>query len=118
MALSLFKSPTEEPWERFSQAIARALADASGDFERRYDRRIALGSPVKISEAGGDMIRVPIEVRGGTPEYAVAYLHAKGINGWLNHDRIRRIAEEAVAAAAPYGTTPPRVPGETVITYP
>ncbi len=118
MAFSFLKSPSEEPWDRFSHAVGRALADASGEFSRQYNRRIALGSPVKISEAHDDVIRVPIEVRGGAPEYAIAYLHAKDIGGRLNHERIRRIAGEAVSTAEPYATTPPREPGETVITYP
>jgi hypothetical protein len=120
MALSFFKSATEAPWDQFSRAMGQALAAASEEFSRQHDRQIALGSPVKIAEPGADIIRVPIEVRGGTPQYAIAYLHAKDtdIRGRLDHERIRRIAGEAVAAAAPYATTPPRVPGETVLTYP
>src|SRR5687767_14054868 len=118
MAFSFFKSSTEEPWDRFSRAMGRALDDAAGEFNRQYDRRIVLGSPVKISEPRADIIRVPVVVRGGTAEFAVACLHATEIGGKLDYERIRRIVDEAVAVAATHGTTPPRTPGQTVITYP
>lgn len=118
MALPFFKSRTEETWDRFSHAMNSALADASAQFIRDHNRRIALGSPVKVAEDGGDIIRVPIEVRGGVPQYAVAYLIVKDINRPLNRERIRQIAEEAVRIAEPYATTPPKEPGAAVLTYP
>ena len=118
MALSIFKSPDEEPWDRFSHQMNRALASASGDFQRRYNRTVRLGSPVKVAEAGGDVIRVPVEVRGGAREYSVAYLHVKEIPKRLDGSRIQAIARDAVKAAEPFGETPPAKPGETVLTYP
>ena len=118
MALSIFKSPDEEPWDRFCNRMERALAAASGEFRRRHDRQIALGSPVKLAEAGEDVIRAPIEVRGGPREYSVAYLHVKNVEGRLDERRLASIAQEAVRAAEPYAEAPPEKPGQTVLTYP
>ena len=118
MALSLFKSPQEEPWERFSRAMDRALKSASADFSRRFNRTVRLGSPVKLAEAGADVIRVPVEVRGGPRQYAVAHIHIKDIDKKPDGGRIQALAREAVRAAEPYGEAPPAKPGETVLTYP
>lgn len=118
MALSLFKSPTEEPWDRFSNRMNRALRAAAGDFSRRHNRSIGLGSPVRVAEPDGDVIRAPIEVRGGPREYAVAYLHVKDLGGKPDPRRIDAIARAAVQAAEPYAETPPAKPGETMLTYP
>ncbi len=118
MALSIFKSPTEEPWDRFCQQMDRALRSASADFSRRHERSLRLGSPVKVPAGEEDAIRVPIEVRGGRREYAVAYLEAKRLDGKLDRRRLDTIAREAAQAAEPYATEPPAKPGDVLLTYP
>lgn len=118
VAHALFKSISETPWDVFSQAMSKALASAGADFARRHDRTLGLGSPVKLSEAGGDIIRLPIEVRGGRREYAIAYLHIKGVERKPDAARVRALAEEAVRIAEPYALTPPEKPGQVVLNYP
>jgi hypothetical protein len=117
MALSIFKSPVEEPWDRFSTKVNRALESASLELRARYQRHLRLGSPVKISEDQGDMIRVPIEVRGGTRQYAVAYLEVHNLRGQPDERRIEAIARDAALAALPYAQTPPEKPGDVVFRY-
>lgn len=118
MALSIFKSSTEEPWDRFCHTMGRALDAASAEFRGRHNRRLALGSPVKVGEEGGDITRVPVEVRGGAREYAIAYLHVKSLAGKSDARRMAAVAQEAVRAAEPYAAEPPAKPGRLVITYP
>lgn len=118
MALSLFKSANETPWDRFSHAMDHALTGASGEFRRQHHRRLALGSPVRIAEAGGDVVRLPIEVRGGVREYAIAYLHVVDVREKPNSARLQEIARDAVQAAEPFAESPPAKPGETVLRYP
>ncbi len=118
MALSIFKSRDEEPWDRFCRRMDRALQSASADFSRRHERWLRLGSPVKVAAEGGDVIRAPIEVRGGRREYAIAYLHVKQPDGRVDERRLDAIAREATQAAEPYATEPPAKPGEVVLSYP
>ena len=118
MALSIFKSPDEEPWDRFCRKMDGALQAASADFSRRHERWLRLGSPVKVSDEGGDVIRAPIEVRGGRREYAIAYLHVKEGDGKVDPRRLEAIAREAAQTAEPYATEPPAKPGEVLLTYP
>jgi len=118
MALSIFKSRDEEPWDRFCQRMDRALQAASADYRRRHQRSLMLGSPVKVAGEGGDLIRAPIEVRGGRREYAFAYLQAKLADGKLDQRRLDAIARDAARAAEPYATEPPAKPGDVLLTYP
>jgi hypothetical protein len=117
---SIFTSPQETPWDRFSKQMNTALRSASAQFAMKTKRRIALGSPVKISEAGGDLIRVPIEMKGGNREFSVAYLHVKSpeIDGVLNNGRLNDIARAAVQASEPYVDRMPDKPIDVVLTYP
>ena len=119
MALSIFKSPTETPWDRFSHRMDRALDSASSAFKARHQRHLRLGSPVKMPGGDDDIIRVPIEVRGGPYEYAIAYLEAHSSD--LEKSDSRRmdaIAREAAQAAEPYLDRRPEKPGEVVFRYP
>ena len=118
MALSIFKSRSEEPWDRFSHRMNRALETASAAFRQRHRRELRLGSPVKVSGTDADIIRAPIEVCGGTREYAIAYLEAKGLDGKLDDRRLEAIARAAAEAAEPYAERPPDKPGDVVLTYP
>jgi hypothetical protein len=118
MALSIFKSPNEEPWDRFSHRMNRALDSASVELKNRHQRRLQLGSPVKMPGEAADVIRVPIEMRGGTREYAVAYLDINDLRGNPDQRRLETIAREAVQAALPYAHTPPEKPGDVLLTYP
>lgn len=120
MALLFFKSQSEAPWDRFHQEMNRFLASAAAPFAQRHDRRLRLGSPVRVAEPGGDVIRLPVEVVGGTREYSIAYLVVKAgdLNGKLNAARLRAIAEELVSAAEPYAETAPSHPGATIVRYP
>lgn len=118
MAPSFLKSKSETPWDRFSHAMNRALQSAGAEFARRHERGLALGSPVKIAEAGGDTIRVPIEVKGGPREYAVAYLHVRDAASAPDAAKLRTLAQEAARIAEPFGATPPEKPGQAVLSYP
>ena len=119
MALSIFKSKQEEPWDRFHQRMGRALESASGGFRRQRGRYLYLGSPVKLGTAEGDIIRAPIEVRGGTDEYAIAYVHARAAElGKADARRMETIAREAAQAAEPHLEQRPEKPGEVVFSYP
>jgi|GEM_PF-2138552 len=118
MAPPIFKSNDELPWDRFTAYFSRLLRSESGDFTRRHQRTVALGSAVKITDAGSDTIRVPVEVRGGTREYAVAYLHIRHLADKLDRARLQSLVEEAVRVADAHPTTPPRIPGDVVLTYP
>jgi hypothetical protein len=118
MALSIFKSTDEVPWDRFSNRLARILRSESGGFTRRHHRTVALGSPVKITEAGSDLIRIPLEVRGGPREYAIAYLHVRHMDNKLDERRLQSIVEEAIRAADAHPASPPADPGALVLTYP
>ena len=119
MALTIFKSKQEEPWDRFSHRMDRALDSASSAFKRRQNRYLRLGSPVKLPGGDSDIIRVPIEVRGGLHEYAIAYLEAPdGQLGKADARRMDVIAREAAQAAEPYLDRRPDKPGEVVFRYP
>jgi hypothetical protein len=119
MALAFFKSPQEEPWDRFSHRMDRALDAASSTFKARHNRHLRLGSPVKLPGGESDVIRVPIEVRGGPYEYAIAYLETRGGElGKADGRRMDAIAREAAQAAAPYLDARPEKPGEVVFRYP
>lgn len=118
MAFSIFKSPNEEPWDRFSHRMRRALDAASVEFRDRHQRHLALGSPVKVAADGGDLIRVPIEVRGGPSQYAIAYLHVTRMDAKDDNRRMEAVAQEAVRAAEPYAAEPPAKPGQLMISYP
>ena len=119
MALALFKSRQEAPWDRFSRGMDRALDSASSAFKRRHNRHLRLGSPVKLPGGDDDIIRVPIEVRGGPYEYAIAYVEARGSDlEKADTRRMDAIAREAAQAAEPYLDKRPEKPGEVVLHYP
>jgi hypothetical protein len=103
MALSIFKSASEAPWDRFSHRMDRALDAASVEFKSKHRRHLRLGSPVRLGGATSDIIRVPIEVHGGRHEYAIAYLEVKDLkDGSVDSRRLETIAMEAASAAQPY----------------
>lgn len=118
MALSFFKSPNEEPWDRFSHRMNRALEAASVELKQKHQRRLQLGSPVKMPGDTADLIRVPIEVRGGAPEYAIAYLEIDELGGRADQRKLETIAMDAVQAALPYAQAPPEKPGDILFRYP
>lgn len=118
MAGNPFKSATETPWESFTKEMNRTLRSVSHDLLSRHNRRITLGSPVKLSGTEGDVVRMPVEVRGGPREYSVAFLHVNGVNRKLDSHRMQAIAREIVSIAEPFITTPPAKPNQAVITYP
>lgn len=118
MALSIFKSPQEEPWDRFSHRMNRTLDAASVELKGRHQRRLQLGSPVKMPADPVDLIRVPIEVRGGAREYAIAYLDISELRGTPDQRRLEAIAMDAAQAALPYVQAPPEKPGDLLYTYP
>jgi outer membrane lipopolysaccharide assembly protein LptE/RlpB len=117
VALSFFKAKAEEPWDRFSRTMNRALDAASVEIRNRHGRRLRLGSPVLMSDTAGDLIRTPVELRGGQHEFSVLYLEIRDL---ANQDsrRIDAIARQAVEAAQPYVETPPEKPGALVVSYP
>jgi hypothetical protein len=117
VAPSFFKSVQEEPWDKFSHRLDRAIQSASGEFRRVHNRRVALGSPVRVTEGGADLIRLPVEVRGGTPEYAVAYINIQDVNR-VDERRVQEVANEAVRQAAAHPDTPPPKPGDVQLSYP
>lgn len=117
MALSFFKSPDEEPWDRFSHRMNGALDAASAELKSRHQRRLQLGSAVKMPGEATDVIRVPIEVRGGAHEYAIAYLDVTEARA-ADQRRLEAIAADAVQAALPYAQAPPAKPGAVHFTYP
>jgi hypothetical protein len=118
MALSIFKSPQEEPWDRFSHRMNRSLDAASVELKGRHKRRLQLGSPVKMPSDPVDLIRVPIEVRGGPREYAIAYLEIGDLRSNPDQRRLEAIAIDAARTALPYVQTPPEKPGAVLYTYP
>jgi hypothetical protein len=119
MALAFFKSKQEEPWDRFSHRMDRALDSAASVFRAHHNRDLHLGSPVKLPGAESDIIRAPIEVRGGPYEYAIAYLEVADSD--LEKSDARRmdtIAREAAQAAEPYLDKRPDKPGDVLFRYP
>ena len=118
MAGNPFKSATETPWDSFTKEMNRTLRSVSHDLLLRHNRRIALGSPVKLAEADGDVVRMPVEVRGGPREYSVAFLHVQDVGKKPDARRMQAIAREIVSIAEPYITTPPAKPNQAVVTYP
>ena len=71
MALSFFKSPNEEPWDRFSHRMNRALEAASVELKHKHQRRLQLGSPVKMPGDTADLIRVHQQV--DQPGFGLCY---------------------------------------------
>ncbi|MGE0538641.1 MAG: hypothetical protein AB7R89_00475 [Dehalococcoidia bacterium] len=118
MALSFFKSPNEEPWDQFSHRMNRALEAASVELKQKHQRRLQLGSPVKMPGDPADVVRVPIEVRGGAHQYAIAYLDIDALGGRTDQRKLEAIAMDAVQAALPYAQTPPAKPGSILFRYP
>jgi hypothetical protein len=118
MALSFFKSPNEEPWDRFSHRMNRALEAASVELKQKHQRRLQLGSAVKMPGDTADVIRVPIEVRGGAHQYAIGYLDIDELRGRTDQRRLEAIAMDAAQAALPYAQTPPANPGSILFRYP
>lgn len=113
------KSDVEIPWDSFVRAMEPVLRRVSRGFRHRYRRTLALGSPARVGTDRGEAIRVPIEVRGGDREYAVATLYINGgLKRFYDENRLEQIAQEAVAAAQQHPTEPPPKPGQLVLTYP
>lgn len=117
MALPFLKSKTEASWERFATGMNRALHAASVELRGKHQRHLQLGSPVRIGGETADIIRAPIEVRGGRHEYAIAYLEATSIDK-TDGRRQGAIAREAADAAMPYAERAPEKPGAVVFRYP
>lgn len=118
MAFAFLKSPNETPWDRFSHRMDGALHAASTELRTRYQRRLQLGSPVKLGTEQGDVVRVPIEVHGGPRAFAIAYLTVSDVSERPDQRRLERIAMDAAAAALPYAESAPAKPGDVLYTYP
>jgi hypothetical protein len=113
------KSDVEIPWDSFVRSMEPILKRVSRGFRQRHHRTLALGSPARVSTDRGDVIRLPIEVRGGEREYAVAtVLITSELKRFYDETRLEQIAREAVAAAEEHPTEPPAKPGRLVLEYP
>ncbi len=113
------KSDAEVPWDSFVRAMDPVLQRAARGFRIRHKRALALGSPARVSTPAGDVIRFPIEVRGGEREYAVATVFVKGeLKRFYDETRLEQIAREAVEEAEKHPLTPPAKPGSLVLNYP
>src|SRR5215213_9630929 len=118
MAFSFLKSPTEEPWDRFARRMNRALDSASVELKGKHQRYLRLGSPVKLGDDAGDIVRAPIEVRGGNHEYAIAYLQIADVAHRPTQRRLEAIAFDAAQAAMPYAAAAPDKPADVLFSYP
>lgn len=117
--MSIFKSEQEEPWQRFEKTMGPVLDKASRRFRGQYGRTLAMGGATRLATAEGDVIRFPIEVRGGDREYAVATVLLSGsARRFYDKGRLEQIARAAVQAAEQYHLEPPAKPGDLVLTYP
>ncbi len=113
------KSDAEVPWDSFVRAMNPVLKRAGRGFRLRHQRSLALGSPVRVNTPAGDVIRFPIEVRGGEREYAVATVMVRGeLKRFYDETRLEDIAREVAAEAEKYPLTPPVKPGDLVLHYP
>lgn len=113
------KSDVEIPWDSFVRTMEPVLRRSSRGFRQRYGRTIALGSPARVATEKGDIIRIPIEVRGGEREYAVATVLITGeLKRFYDEHRLEEIAKAVVAAAEQHATEPPARPGSLVLNYP
>jgi hypothetical protein len=63
-----------DDWWKLSRRFERALQSASNRIDSDGIRRIGLGSPVLIGRQAGDVMRVPVILRGGKRELPVGYL--------------------------------------------
>lgn len=84
-------------WWKLSKRFDDALDRVSDEFRERDGRFLSLGSPVLIGERAGDLVRVPIILRGGPRELPVAYLHVEMLQA--DKARIKAIAEKAAELA-------------------
>jgi hypothetical protein len=113
------KSDVEIPWDSFTRTFRPVLKRASRGFRQRYGRTLDVGSPVRVAAERADLIRVPIEVRGGEREYAVAtLLISGGLKVHYDEHLLEQIAKAALAAAEAHPTEPPPNPGALVLAYP
>lgn len=113
------KSDVETPWDSFVTTMNPVLKRVSRGLRQRYNRTLALGSAARVDTNGGEVIRIPIEVRGGEREYAVAtLLITTALKRHYDVGRLEDIAKAALAAAEEYPTEPPAKPGQLVLSYP
>ena len=113
------KSDVEIPWDSFVKAMEPTLRRVSRPLRQRYNRTLGLGSPTRVNSERGDAIRVPIEVRGGDREYAVATLYINGdLKRFYDDGRLNQIARDALTVAMEHPTEPPAKPGQLVLNYP
>jgi hypothetical protein len=103
-------------WWKLSRRLNDALDRVSDPLRDRSAHSLSLGSPVLVGQRSGDLIRVPIILRGGTREGPVAYLHVTKVQ--TDKKRIDAIAEKAAeiaqAALANDGSASGQ---EVIITY-
>lgn len=113
------KSDVEIPWDSFVRTFDPVLKRVSRRFRQRYGRTLAMGAATRTYTDQGEVVRFPIEVRGGETEYAVATVLVTGaLKRHYDETRIEQIAREAAAEAERYPTSPPPKPGRLVLTYP
>jgi hypothetical protein len=113
------KSDAETPWDSFVHTMDPVLKRVARGFRQRYGRTLALGSAVRVNTDSGEVIRIPIEVRGGEREYAVATVVINGaLKRHYDEGRLEAIAKAALAAAEEHPTAPPPKPGGLVLRYP
>lgn len=113
------KSDVEIPWDSFVRSMEPVLNRLSRGLRQRYDRTLALGSPARVNTDRGDVIRFPIEVRGGEREYSVATVYINNeLKRFYDEGRLEQIARQALQVAEQYPVNPPPKPGQLVLNYP
>jgi hypothetical protein len=89
----------DEQWWKLRNRFDRSLRSASKRLDPDGVRGLSLGSPVLVGSAGGDVIRVPVILRGGPRELPVAYvvIHELRIDGGRIDSLVERLQTQARA---------------------
>jgi hypothetical protein len=104
-------------WWKLAARLDSALREASQRLDASGGRSLKLGSPVLIGTPGGDVIRVPVILKGGGREVPVTYLRIENVG--VDRGRIAALTRriESMAAAMP-ADAPAGVGTQTEIVYP
>jgi hypothetical protein len=93
-----------DEWWKLSRRFERALSAASGRLDPDGRQNLRLGSPVLLGRPTGDVMRMPVILRGGPRELPVGYLVVEDTR--VDGGRISALADhfESLARAALTGT--------------
>ncbi len=86
-----------DEWWKLWRRLERALQGASSRLDPDGQRTLKLGSPVLIGRTSGDVMRVPVILRGGRRELPISYVVVE--NTRVDRGRIKALVQRLESQA-------------------